>query len=66
MSVPSFPKTFPQLETARLILRQISADDRAKRWSLPFRPRTNGVFSSNAVVVLKDLLSSAMRFIATT
>ena len=28
MNVPNFPKTFPRLETARLILRQISADDR--------------------------------------
>jgi ribosomal-protein-alanine N-acetyltransferase len=28
MSVPQLPETFPRLETARLILRQISADDR--------------------------------------
>ena len=28
MNVPNFPKTFPRLETAGLILRQISADDR--------------------------------------
>ena len=28
MNVPNFPKTFPRLETGRLILRQISADDR--------------------------------------
>jgi ribosomal-protein-alanine N-acetyltransferase len=28
VNVPDFPKTFPRLETGRLILRQISADDR--------------------------------------
>ncbi|MGD9317643.1 MAG: GNAT family N-acetyltransferase [Anaerolineae bacterium] len=29
MNVPEFPKTFPRLETSRLILRRITADDRA-------------------------------------